>query len=67
MANNILVPGAGIGQVFLLKKAREMGLTTVVVSPEGDYPGFQYADIIYHEDVRNEEKVFLILMWQHVQ
>ena len=60
MAKKILVPGAGIGQVFVLKKAREMGLTTVVVSPDGDFPGFQYADIIYHEDVRNEERVLEI-------
>jgi carbamoyl-phosphate synthase large subunit len=60
MARKILVPGAGIGQVIVLKKAQEMGLTTVVVSPEGDYPGFQYADIIYHEDVRNEERVLEI-------
>jgi biotin carboxylase len=60
MAKKILVPGAGIGQVIVLKKAQEMGLTTVVVSPEGEYPGFQYADIIYHEDVRNKERVLEI-------
>ena len=60
MAKKILVPGAGIGQEIVLKKAREMGVTTVVVSPEGDYPGFRYADIVYHEDVRNAEKVLEI-------
>lgn len=60
MAKKILVPGAGIGQEIVLKKAREMGLTTVVVSPEGNYPGFQHADIIYHEDVRNKERVLEI-------
>jgi len=60
MAKKILVPGAGIGQVIVLKKAREMGLKTVVVSPDGDYPGFQYADIIYYEDVRNKKKVLEI-------
>jgi carbamoyl-phosphate synthase large subunit len=60
MAKKILVPGAGIGQVIVLKKAQEMGHTTVVVSPEGDYPGFLHADIIYHEDVRNKERVLEI-------
>jgi len=60
MSKKILVPGAGIGQVIVIRKAREMGLTTVVVSPQGEYPGFQYADIIYHEDVRNKEKVLEI-------
>ena len=60
MAKKILVPGAGIGQVIVLKKAKEMGMTTVVVSPEGDYPGFRYADIVYHEDVRNAERVLEI-------
>ena len=57
MTKKILVPGAGIGQAIVLKRAKEMGLTSVVVSPKGDYPGFKYADIIYHEDVRNEKKV----------
>jgi carbamoyl-phosphate synthase large subunit len=60
MAKKILIPGAGIGQVIVIKKAKEMGLTTVVVSPDGDYPGLQYADIIYHEDVRNEKNVLEI-------
>ena len=55
-----MIPGAGIGQVMVIKKAKEMGLTTVVVSPEGDYPGIPYADIIYHEDVRSKEKVLEI-------
>jgi carbamoyl-phosphate synthase large subunit len=60
MAKKILVPGAGIGQVIILKKAQEMGLTTIVVSPEGEYPGFQHADIVYHEDARDHERVLEI-------
>lgn len=60
MSKKILIPGAGIGQVIVIQKAKEMGLTTVVVSPEGDYPGLSNADIIYHEDVRNKEKVLEI-------
>jgi biotin carboxylase len=60
MAKKILVPGAGIGQVNVLKKARGMGISTVVVSPDGDYPGFRYADVIYHADVRDRERVLEI-------
>ena len=62
----ILVPGAGLGQTEVLKKAREMGLTSIVVSPKGDYPGFVYADVIYHEDVRNMEKVLEIAQREQI-
>ena len=60
MAKKIMVPGAGIGQVNVLKKAREMGVSTVVVSPDGDYPGFRYADVVYHADVRDRDRVLEI-------
>jgi carbamoyl-phosphate synthase large subunit len=66
MAKKILVPGAGIGQEMVLRKAREMGLTTVVVSPEGAYPGFAHADIVYHEDVRNQERVLEIAQAERI-
>ena len=66
MAKKILVPGAGIGQEIVLNRAKEMGLTTVVVSPKGDYPGFKYADIIYYENVRNEEKVLEIARKENI-
>lgn len=41
---SILILGAGIYQVPLIKKAREMGLYTVVCSIPGNYPGFALAD-----------------------
>ena len=40
----LMILGAGIYQVPLIKKAKEMGLHTVVTSIPGPYPGFQYAD-----------------------
>ncbi len=40
----LMILGAGIYQVPLIKKAKEMGLFTVVTSIPGPYPGFQYAD-----------------------
>ncbi len=61
-----MVPGAGIGQVIVLKKAKEMGLTTVVVSPKGNYPGFQHADIIYNENVRDHKRVLEIALKENI-
>ena len=62
----IMILGAGIYQVPLIQKAKEMGLYTVVVSIPGKYPGFDYADKIYYENttdfdaclkIAKEEKV----------
>lgn len=44
----ILILGAGIYQVPLIKKAKEMGLYTIVASIKGKYPGFQVADKVYY-------------------
>lgn len=44
----ILILGAGIYQVPLIKKAKEMGLYTIVCSIDGDYPGFALADKVYY-------------------
>lgn len=46
--DKILILGAGIYQVPLIKKAKEMGLYTIVVSIEGNYPGFKLADKVYY-------------------
>lgn len=44
----LLILGAGIYQVPLIKKAKEMGLYTIVASIEGNYPGFKIADKVYY-------------------
>lgn len=46
--DKILILGAGIYQVPLIKKAKEMGLYTIVSSIEGNYPGFNLADKVYY-------------------
>lgn len=46
--DKILILGAGIYQVPLIKKAKEMGLYTIVASVEGNYPGFNLADKVYY-------------------
>lgn len=40
--------GAGIYQVPLIKKAKEMGIHTIAVSIPGKYPGFAVADEVCH-------------------
>ncbi|MBQ6623430.1 MAG: ATP-grasp domain-containing protein [Mogibacterium sp.] len=44
----IMILGAGIYQVPLIKKAKDMGLYTIVLSIPGDYPGFELADKTYY-------------------
>lgn len=46
----ILILGAGVYQVPLIKKAKEMGLYTIVASIPGNFPGFKYADKIVYEN-----------------
>lgn len=49
----LMILGAGIYQVPLIRKAREMGLYAIVVSIPGNYPGFAEADKIYELDTRD--------------
>ncbi|WP_283684643.1 ATP-grasp domain-containing protein [Parablautia sp. Marseille-Q6255] len=56
----LMVMGAGTYQVPLIKKAREMGVYTIVVSIPGKYPGFAFADEICYEDTVNYDKILQI-------
>lgn len=56
----ILILGAGIYQVPLIKKAKKMGLYTIVASIPGDYPGFQYADKVVYENTIDKEAILKI-------
>lgn len=56
----LMIMGAGIYQVPLIKKAKEMGIWTIVVSIPGNYPGFAIADQIYYENTVDYEKVLEI-------
>ena len=44
MASNVLVLGAGIYQVPLIKRIQARGIRAVVASIPGDYPGIILAD-----------------------
>lgn len=56
----VIILGAGIYQVPLIKKAKSMGIYTIVVSYKGNYPGFKYADKVYYEDTTDVDKVLEI-------
>lgn len=62
----IMILGAGIYQVPLILKAKEMGLFVICVSIDGDYPGFKYADKICYLDTRDYEGILEVAMSEKV-
>lgn len=62
----ILVLGAGIYQVPLIKKAKEMGIYTIVASIPGKYPGFNYADKIVYENTTDKETLLAVAKQENV-
>ena len=56
----IMILGAGIYQVPLIKTAKKLGLYTIVVSIPGNYPGFELADKVYYENTVDDEKILEI-------
>lgn len=56
----ILILGAGIYQVPLIKTARRLGIESIVVSIPGNYPGFELADKVYYENTTDYAKVLEI-------
>ena len=53
----LMIMGAGIYQVPLIKKAKEMGIYTIVVSIPGNYPGFALADKVIYENTVDYERI----------
>ncbi len=56
----VLILGAGVYQVPLIKKAKEIGLYTVVASIPGNYPGFKYADKVVYENTVDSDAILKI-------
>ncbi|MDO5345469.1 MAG: ATP-grasp domain-containing protein [Lachnospiraceae bacterium] len=56
----LMIMGAGIYQVPLIKKAREMGIHTIAVSIPGKYPGFAVADEVCHINTVDYEAVLKV-------
>ena len=55
----VMILGAGIYQVPLIKQAKKMGLRVIVVSYKGNYPGIQLADIFLDINTTDCEAVLL--------
>ena len=53
----IMILGASVYQVPLIKTAKRMGLYTIVSSIAGNYPGFSYADKVYYIDTTDKEAI----------
>ncbi len=56
----ILILGAGVYQVPLIQKAKDLGLYTIVVSVDGNYPGFAIADRVYYVNTTDKNAVLKI-------
>lgn len=56
----IMILGAGVYQVPLIKKAKEMGFETIVVSPQGTFPGIPLADILLNIDTTDADRIVLV-------
>jgi biotin carboxylase len=62
----IMILGAGIYQVPLIKKAKEMGLYTIVVSVPGNYPGFALADKVVYENTVDADAVLKVAQKENI-
>ena len=52
---SILIFGAGLNQITLIKAAEELGLTSIVLDPFDDAPGKNFADYFYKVDGNDYE------------
>ena len=57
---SLLILGAGIYQVPLIKTAKRMGIHTIVASIPGNYPGFELADEVLYENTVDYEAILKI-------
>ncbi|MGN8712118.1 ATP-grasp domain-containing protein [Hornefia butyriciproducens] len=62
----ILILGAGIYQVPLIRAAKRMGLYTIVASIPGNYPGFPLADKVCYENTVDHEAILKIAREENV-
>lgn len=53
----LLIIGAGIGQVPLLKKAQKRNIHVTAVSIPGDYPCFELADDVIYRDIYDRDGI----------
>lgn len=56
----LMILGASIYQVPLIRTAKRMGLSTIVASIPGDYPGFSDADKVYFINTTDKEGILQV-------
>ena len=61
-----MILGAGEGQLPLIHRAKDAGWYTIVVSPSGNYPGFEMADECCYADISDKEALLAIAQQHQV-
>ena len=56
----VMILGASVYQIPLIKKAKELGFFTIVTSIPGDYQGFQISDKNYFVDTKDKNRILEI-------
>jgi carbamoyl-phosphate synthase large subunit len=64
--SNLLIIGAGIGQVPIIKKAKNKGIHVTVVTQKGNCPGAEFADEVWYEDIYNRDKIVELAKANHI-
>ena len=67
MNNRVLILGAGIYQVPLIHKARDLGCHVTVATRKGDYPGLALADEAWFVDTRDHEELLRLSRAGNIQ
>ena len=62
----IMILGAGVYQVPLIKRAKQMGLYTIVVSVPGNYPGFALADKVIYENTVEQDRILEMALHEEI-
>jgi biotin carboxylase len=62
----VLILGAGVYQTPLIRKAKEMGLFTLVASTAGKYPGFLLADKPYFIDTTDTHGIVRLAQEENI-
>jgi len=63
----IMILGAGIYQVPLIKAAQDMGLYTIVASIPGEYPGFALADQVCTINTTDQQEILKVCLRENIQ
>ena len=54
--DKLLIIGAGIGQINIVRLAKELGIYVAVVSPKG-YPAIEFADELFECDIYDYDRI----------